>query len=79
MPKNAYKYKSGEIPDGEKVERLRLEARLSQTEFGEITYSSASTVSGWERGTRNIQPAIWEFYLIYFKKIKPRYFVDPFE
>jgi len=61
-------------PNKKEIKELRSVNSLTQTEFGKITYNKLRTVQQWESGERNMNKLTWEFLLIYFKKIKPRFF-----
>jgi len=45
------------------VFRLRHHLKLTQTEFGNITFSSTSAVCRWENGSRKMHPVLWDKYL----------------
>lgn len=66
----------GASPTPDMVKALRAESGLSQTNFARISYSTLRACQSWESGDRNMHPLLWEFYLIYFGKLKPRYFEE---
>jgi len=59
-------------PTPQQIKALRIQSKLTQTEFGDLVYVNLRTVQRWEKGDMNLAPIIWEFYLTYFHKQPPR-------
>jgi DNA-binding transcriptional regulator YiaG len=65
-----------ESPSPEEVRALRDAVHFTLSEFGEVVYATARTVSSWESGARVCPPASWELMLLYFDRVMPRRFVE---
>ena len=63
-------------PKAEEIRELRKEFRLTQTEFARIFGRKYRMVVNWENGTGRMPGDLWESYLVYFRKQKPRHFDD---
>jgi DNA-binding transcriptional regulator YiaG len=51
-------------PSPKEIVEAREAAGLTQTEAGELIYSSLRTWQHWEMGDRRMHPAFWELFQI---------------
>ena len=51
-------------PNKEQIKQKRLKLGLTQTNAGEVLYTSLRGWQHWEHGDRTMHPAMWELFLI---------------
>lgn len=49
-------------PTPKEITEARVKAGLTQTEAGELVYSTWRTWQRWEAGDRRMHPAFWELF-----------------
>lgn len=62
----------GENPKPAEIVRTREEAGLTQTDAGDLLYTTLSGWQRWEYGQRRMHPAMWEYFclLITFPEVE---------
>jgi DNA-binding transcriptional regulator YiaG len=57
-------------PSTTQIKRLRVRAKLTQTQAAELVHSNERTWQAWEYGQNPMHPGLWELFNIKVKTAK---------